>query len=544
MDAHRLTAAALAFLASATLFAALLAVLAGALSLAVAVASLLLGFSIGAAAYGATPQADPTPLALVDKLALLLLGVVAVRQFGWLARENDGVVRTWDAFNYGDLPLHWSYIRFFANGAPFWPENPIFTGARLQYPFGLDLFNALLLKVGVPTALGLVATGLAASLLLGVALLRWGGGLAILALVLSGGLPSDHLAWKNLFLALVVPQRGLLFALPAGLLLLASWRDRLLRGKSGGLPVWVEGLLWGAMPLFHLHTFLLLSLVFGLWAFAGRRVLEAARVAAWAFVPATWGVVMVTNCFRAAALAGWAPGWVVGGEALLPFLATNFGLLIPLMAWLLVRSRRDFETRWTVVPAVALWLLLFFVKLAPWAWDNTKVMIWCYLLLMPALASALAGMAPGWRVALLAAWLLPGGVTIAQASFGRHGYDVLEVVETDAVCRALAPLPIGARTATMQTFNHPVALCGHPLVAGYGGHLWSHGIASADVEARLRALMSGAPGWEDNARLLQARYLFWGRREGEAFPGSLRPWEASRPLVAEGPWGRLYALRD
>ena len=33
----------------------------------------------------------------------------------------------------------------------------------------------------------------------------------------------------------------------------------------------------------------------------------------------------------------------------------------------------------------ALFAALFFVKLAPWDWDNTKVMLWCYLLVLPGL---------------------------------------------------------------------------------------------------------------------------------------------------------------
>ena len=44
---------------------------------------------------------------------------------------------------------------------------------------------------------------------------------------------SRAVEWKNLFLALFVPQRGFLLALPAGLLLLWSWRRRLLRGEPG-----------------------------------------------------------------------------------------------------------------------------------------------------------------------------------------------------------------------------------------------------------------------------------------------------------------------
>ena len=103
------------------------------------------------------------------------------------------------------------------------------------------------------------------------------------------------------------------------------------------------------------------------------------------------------------------------------------------------------------------------------------------------------------------------------------------------VCEALAPLADEARRHA-QTFNHPVALCGRPIVAGYAGHLWSHGLDSAMAEARLKHLMQGRAGWQDDARALGASHLFWGAREASAFPGSTPP--LGEPRAA----GRVRAL--
>ena len=112
----------------------------------------------------------------------------------------------------------------------------------------------------------------------------------------------------------------------------------------------------------------------------------------------------------------------------------------------------------------------------------------------------------------------------------------------DAVCEALASRPLTERVAVAPTFNHPVALCGHPLVLGYGGHLWSHGIDASDVEGRLQALFRGEPGWREEARAVEARLLFWGFREETAFPDSARPWENELEPLASGQWGSLYEL--
>jgi len=67
--------------------------------------------------------------------------VASLRHFLFLYVERDGVIRTLSPNNYGDLPLHLTYIAYFVKGARFWPANPIFTGESLHYPFGVDLFK-------------------------------------------------------------------------------------------------------------------------------------------------------------------------------------------------------------------------------------------------------------------------------------------------------------------------------------------------------------------------------------------------------------------
>jgi hypothetical protein len=490
-----------------------------------------------------------------DLAALGLLLLVSARQFLWLTFERDGSMLALLTYNYGDLPLHWTYIEFLARGASFWPANPIFTGERLHYPIGIDLVTALLVQIGVPLRVALAALGLLGSALLGLALFAWGRGFAVAAFLFSGGLVGieafravfgrgevSNLDWKNLYLALFIPQRGFLFALPAGLLLLWSFRERLLRDRPA-LPAWVEGVLWGSLPLFHAHTFLFVSLVIAAWALVRRRVGQALPALLIALGPATWSILQVTEGLRAGSMAWWKPGWVIGARNPLVFLLVSFGAYLPLAAWALVRSwqRRDVEARLLLVPGLVLFALLFFVMLAPWDWDNTKLMLWCYLLVLPAIADVLR-LVPAWpRAALYVLLFYSGAVSVATACSTARAVPLFEVDEVAAVCTALSGIAPGERIATTQNFNHPVALCGHALVAGYSGHLWSHGIDAKAVEQRLAQVMKGAPGWRESARELDARYVYWGPREIFGYPGGTQPWAAAAP-VAQGRWGRLYAL--
>lgn len=542
--------------------AAALALVAGSLTPWVSVASIGIGLAGGTAAALSTRSRhleDARRLSRLDVLAFAAFAAVSIRQFGWLVFERGGTLLTLLPYNLGDLPLHWTYVQFLAGGASFWPENPIATGERLRYPFGVDLLTAAFVQTGAGLTWLFPVLGLVGAVLVALALHRWGGALAVAGFVFSGGLPSlealaagrsaeveSALAWKNLFLALLVPQRGFLLALPAGLLLLWSFRRRLLRGETA-LPSWVEGLLWGTLPLVHLHTFALVSLVIAAWSLAGggAGVRRAVPAFLWAVLPATWGVWQVSDGFGAASLVGWKPGWMIGAANPLAFFALNFGLFLPLSvaaAVVAVREGRR-EERLVLAPALLVFALLFLVRVAPWEWDNTKLLLWCYVMALPPIGTLVLDRAPrAWRAALLCGLLIPGAISALAGCFGgRTRLEIAWAGELESVCEALSRVPRSDRVATLPSFNHPVALCGHPLVMGYPGHLWSHGIDATRTERALASLMVGGTGWRDAARSLNARWIFWGPRERSTWPGSPRGWAEGGPVKA-GEWGELYRL--
>ncbi len=298
--------------------------------------------------------------------------------------------------------------------------------------------------------------GLVGAALTALALRRWGGAFAVAGLLFAGGLAGfqilwtgrlvdylDAVAWKSAYLTLLVPQRGLLLALPAGLLLLWSWRRLLLRGERV-LPAWVEGMLWGVLPLVHLHSFLFVSLLGAVWALAAGRWRALARAFLFAVVPATWSVWQVTGGFRSASLVGLKPGWMIGAANPLVFLLVNFGLWLPLALVALacaVRQRRR-EELLLLAPALAVFGALFVVRMAPWEWDNTKLMLWCYLVTLPPIETlVLTRLRLATRSAVLLVLFFSGAVSVVAAS-----------VEDEA--RARDPRPDGIRGGLRGARRH------------------------------------------------------------------------------------------
>ena len=69
----------------------------------------------------------------------------AVRSFCWLLWVDGTNLKIQSPNNLGDLSLHITYMKYFANGVALWPDNPIHVYSSLRYPAGIDLFDSLLL---------------------------------------------------------------------------------------------------------------------------------------------------------------------------------------------------------------------------------------------------------------------------------------------------------------------------------------------------------------------------------------------------------------
>jgi hypothetical protein len=92
---------------------------------------------------------------------------------------------------------------------------------------------------------------------------------------------------------------------------------------------------------------------------------------------------------------------------------------------------------------------------------------------------------------------------------GRHGYELAKRSELSAASKALRDVPAGTRIAVDPQYNHPVILLGYPVVCGYDGHLWSHGLRYQEPLAKLRAVLRQETGWRAKAKELGAEWIYF-----------------------------------
>ena len=493
--------------------------------------------------------------------ACICFSLFALRAFSWLIFQKEEQIAVLSRNNLGDLPLHIQYIQFFAHGAPLWPANPIHAHSTIGYPFGMDYFNAILDVCGFPLWHALIITGLVCSLATGIALHRWGRAFGLAGFLFNGGAAGlaifatakweDYQAavdWKNIPLALFVTQRGFLYALPAGLLLLTHWRGMLAspEASSRRLPLSLQWLIYATMPLFHIHTFIFLSAMLAGFAFFGKNKQLFWWLGIAAFFPATGLVWLLTDGFRAASHLAWLPGWMQGETFSASYWLRNFGALPFFAAWLvyiLVRKRASAELIW-VLPALGMFVMTLFIKFSPWEWDNTKLMMWSYLVILPFLWKALLERTHILVRATSCFLLFASGFVslFGGLGSGEKGYEIADGAAALGVAQTVKGFPILETFAAAPGYAHPLVFAGRRLALGYHGHMVGHGIPYDAEKKAMDRLMLGAADWQQAAATLGVRYIYWGPEEERTWPKSEKPWVAAAELVATESWGEIYKL--
>jgi hypothetical protein len=392
------------------------------------------------------------------------------------------------------------------------------------------------------------------------------------------------LRWGNVFTTLLIPQRSMLFGLPFVAMIIALWwmafedtgrrgdgamggqgdeetmRGRDMFSSSPRRPValsprrrylFAAGILAGMLPMLHTHGFFSVMIVCALMVVLFRSwdwIAFFAPVAALA-APQAWylsGTQVRNQLFKP--LDKW---WEAGDANPLLFWTVNAGIFILLLiAALLIRKITSSRQALFYLP-FALWFFIpNLVALAPWTWDNIKVLVYWSLASAPFVAAALAYLftrrffaARALAAALLVALTFSGALDVTRALspvenleiFNRAGLEVAALLREKTPPRALilhAPI-----------HNSVVALSGRQSVMGYPGHLWTHGLDYAQRELEVKTIYQGGPQMIEPLSRLGADYIIVGPAEQAALGANETYFETIYPVVIDHAGYRVYQVR-
>jgi hypothetical protein len=554
--------AVLMHLVVSTFTAMVLGLSMGRIDSVVAVASLTVGTAAGILVWRRLPDERRLfpDAGFVTALFYTFIILAGLEHFLYLLYYRQNGLYTLDLNNFGDLSLHIQYIRHMASGARFWPSDPGYAGTLLRYPIGMDLYNALWETLGVPLSSHLFLTGLVMTVVAVSLLHRWMEWWGVGAYFLNGGLAnwkvlsSGHLidlqnsvAWKNFFLSLWIPQRGYLFALPAGVYVIKTVTEVLLDDRVLNRDEKIVcASIWSSLAWFNLHAFFIISLTLGICILLYRKLRPMLGI----IIPAAvvgiaFSIFSILGLSRPGALhLKW--DWVAGGENFFRFWLVNLGPWLLLAGWAVFVLRKKVFSRYRYMAAV--FFLLFFVftlvMVAPWDWDNIKVLSWLYLMIAWLIwRTVISRLSP--VVALITGCIIffPGAVSVVSSWPGNgNGVQLYRVSETWKAKAALMNVPPDAVLAVAPVPNHPATFWGVEVAMGYPGHLWSHGIDYADREQKLARIFRGESDWRSLAHDTGINYIYWGENEKRKYGAFDQPWRHELKNVSQSPEIGVYKV--
>ena len=383
--------------------------------------------------------------------------------------------------------------------------------------------------------------------------------------------PDGMIRFGNTVTTLLIPQRGLILGMALAVVVFTIlWRfvdapampgdpaaslSMRIRRVLADRSMVVAGLATGVLPIVHLHTF---AVVFGTAFFLGL-LFRGWRDGRWQ----RWAVYVVTALLVALPMVWWTSrgsqanlasffgielGWDRGTHDILTFWLVNTGIFIPLLivayAWRGTRPLLSNKLLLYSIPFLIWFIVPNLLRVAPWLWDNIKVLSYWWLGAVPLVALLLARI---WReglagraiaVGLAVVVMASGALDVARATVG-PSYQIFDrdgVALANEVRELTSPEDV---ILTAPTYNTPMFLTGRRVFMGYAGFLWANGLPYGEREQQLRAIYAGDPGADDLIRKGDIAYILVGPQERN----DVQPNDAflsKYPVVAEVGDYRLY----
>ena len=347
-------------------------------------------------------------------------------------------------------------------------------------------------------------------------------------------IPETTWRWGNAISALLVPQRGFLMGLPLAVIAFTQWwlalekdvdvqkreapKTKTKQRRPMPTPEPVDsrfplrtrrmvaaGVAAGLLPLVHAHSFVVvmgmaacLALIHIRWREWITFFVVASAIALPQLLWSTLNSAVDASTFFAFEL-----GWDHGTENPVVFWLKNTGLFIPLIVTAILLKTNGYLVGKRLLlfylPFTLCFIVPNFLKMAPWIWDNIKVLYYWWLASAPLVALFLAWLWRRARILRLVAALLFVAVTLAGAldvagiAFRDVKYGIFDANGVRFAERVRAVTQPRSLIIHAPVHNTPVFLTGRRSVMGYPGHIWTHGLEFVQREGEIRRIYLGSP---------------------------------------------------
>ena len=343
------------------------------------------------------------------------------------------------------------------------------------------------------------------------------------------------------------------------------------------------GLLAGTLPMIHMHSLVVLFVVTAFLFFMRPDkwltwIAFGVGVAAVAVPELIW--LMTGTATETTKFFGWHFGWDRREADPFWFWFINTGLLFPVLAagiWVYLKGLREEDaakkgrgdtakkqkaaegdekpqqSRPAVlllfyIPFVFLFIVANLAKLAPWEWDNIKILIYWFAGSLPLVSLALAW---AWeqnkalRIATcicFAALILSGSLDVWRTVSGQIKYGVFEPDSVKIAELIKQKTDPKALFLNAPTFNSPVVLTGRQSLMRYSGHLSSHGIDYYPREMEVKQIYQGGGAAEILLKKYEVDYVIFTPEERNTLKAN-EEFFKKYPVLAESGQYRVYKIK-
>jgi len=522
--------------------------------------------------------------------SLLVLGIFIVVFFFKSIYVNENGIIAGNRLVWTDWPVHIAIISSFVHGNNFPPQNPLYAGQTISYPFFADFLSAVLQVLGASLKtsliipgiilgisvivliyfLGIILTGSKKTAIVGLFIGIFWGGLGFLYflqdLLTSSNFwqtllfpPHEYTFYgeKNLWFfsflySELLPQRGFLFGLPMFLLGLIFLILGISRNKNSYLLA--SGCLVAIMPFFHMHSYLsflfLISVLIPLtiltdfiqYGLAKAKSHLAAIIFCFLLPIVTLGLIQLPLfiSLNLSQTVGLNWGWMKGHENIFLFWFKNTGFFWPLFIFAIFKIKLAPVARNVLIASVILFILPNIIRFAPWPYDNLKIMTYWYLIGAFFVAESLLYFYKkndlGKIIAtVLFITLIISGVIEVTRIFNTQKTKI-NLWSRNDIERSLI--------LTAAIHDHPVtALAGRKIIIGFPGNAWSWGLADwSQRETDVHTMFKGGPSFLFNK--YKVDYVLISPRERNFEPRLNEDYFAKNfTFVSGGPDYKLYQIR-
>ena len=394
---------------------------------------------------------------------------------------------------------------------------------------------------------------------------------------------GDHFRWGNSMVVLFITQRSLLLGMPLAVLVLGYlWKVFATENtesaeERSALPLFpfspvLLGLLAGMLPLIHLHSLAALFVVTGFLF-----VMQPAKWKSWIMFGVGVAVIAIPELLwsmsgsatETAKFFEWHFGWDKRDDNVLWFWIKNTGVVIPAVItgiylyW--TRGTRDKVQGETAradsslvthhssllyfyIPFVVLFIISNAAKLAPWEWDNIKVLIYWFVGSIPLMALAIAwaweqtGLAKVVAALCFVVLTLGGALDVWRTASGQIKTKVFDREAMQVAAGIKQKTEPNALFLNAPTYNSAVVLSGRRSLMRYSGHLSSHGIDYLPREDDVKRIYEGGGVAEILMRKYNIEYVLISPEELNSMKAN-EEFFRKYPVIAEAGQYRVYKVK-